>query len=172
MNLLRARNIAYKEGIEIVFDYLPRPIEVFGYRYVLALRKELAKAQEAYKELEKSYNAKKSQNALNDLSKFDSLIENNKLVTKVDVMDSNLLKDMASALKNNKGLDYVLFAATDNTKVTFVCSAKQPFDARDIVKAATSICGGGGGGKPDLAQAGGKDASKIDEALAHVKGAF
>ena len=87
-------------------------------------------------------------------------------------MDSNLLKDMASALKNNKGLDYVLFAATDNTKVTFVCSAKQPFDARDIVKAATTICGGGGGGKPDIAQAGGKDASKIDEALAHVKGAF
>ena len=76
---------------------------------------------------------------------------------------------MASALKNNKNLNYVLFAATDGAKVTFVASAKAPFDARDIVKAATAICGGGGGGKPDLAQAGGKDPSKIDEALKYVK---
>ena len=163
---------AAAEGIKLEFNYKKSDLNEFGYRYILAIRKELEKAQNSIKELEKAYNAKKSQNALNDLSKFDSLISNNKLVAKVDTMDSNLLKDMASALKNNKGLDYVLFAATDNTKVTFVCSAKAPFDARDIVKAATSICGGGGGGKPDLAQAGGKDASKIDEALAHVKGAF
>ena len=163
---------AAAEGIKLEFNYKKSDLNEFGYRYILAIRKELEKAQNSIKDLEKTYNAKKSQNALNDLSKFDSLIENNKLVAKVDTMDSNLLKDMASALKNNKGLDYVLFAATDNTKVTFVCSAKAPFDARDIVKAATSICGGGGGGKPDLAQAGGKDASKIDEALAHVKGAF
>ena len=163
---------AAAEGIKLEFNYKKSDLNEFGYRYILAIRKELEKAQNSIKELEKAYNAKKSQNALNDLSKFDSLISNNKLVAKVDTMDSNLLKDMASALKNNKGLDYVLFAATDNTKVTFVCSAKVPFDARDIVKAATSICGGGGGGKPDLAQAGGKDASKIDEALAHVKGAF
>ncbi len=163
---------AASEGIKLEFDYKKPELNEFGYRYILAIRKELEKGQNKIKELEKAYNAKKSQNALNDLSKFDSLISNNKLVAKVDTMDSNLLKDMASALKNNKGLDYVLFAATDNTKVTFVCSAKAPFDARDIVKAATSICGGGGGGKPDLAQAGGKDASKVDEALTHVKGAF
>ncbi len=163
---------AASEGIKLEFDYKKPELNEFGYRYILAIRKELEKGQNKIKELEKAYNAKKSQNALNDLSKFDSFISNNKLVAKVDTMDSNLLKDMASALKNNKGLDYVLFAATDNTKVTFVCSARAPFDARDIVKAATSICGGGGGGKPDLAQAGGKDASKVDEALAHVKGAF
>ena len=163
---------AFQEGIEVVFDYVQRPIEVFGYRYVLALRKELAKAQEAYKELEKEYNQKKSQNALKSLDKYDSLISNNKLIAKADTMDSNLLKDMASALKNNKNLDFVLFGATDGAKVTFVASAKEPFDARQIVKAATSICGGGGGGKPDLAQAGGKDPSKLDLALEHVKGAF
>ena len=163
---------ASAEGIKLEFNYKKSDLNEFGYRYILAIRKELEKAQNSIKDLEKTYNAKKSQNALNDLSKYDSLIENNKLVAKVDVMDSNLLKDMASALKNNKGLDYVLFAATDNTKVTFVCAAKAPLDARDIVKEATKICGGGGGGKPDLAQAGGKDASKIDEALAHVKGAF
>lgn len=39
----------------------------------------------------------------------------------------------------------------------------------DLVKAAAIITGGNGGGRPDFAQAGGKDVNKIDEALAKVK---
>ena len=79
---------------------------------------------------------------------------------------------MASALKNNKGLDYVLFASVNGEKVTFVCAANKGFNASNIVKEATKITGGGGGGKPDMAQAGGKDPSKVEEALAHVKEVF
>ena len=160
---------AKSEGIDLTFNYKKSDLNEFGYRYILAIRKELEKVQQEVKELEKAYNAKKSQNALLSLDKYDSLIENNKLVAKADSTDSNVLKDMAQALKNNKNLDYVLLAATDGQKVTFVAAAKEPFDARAIVKEATKICGGGGGGKPDLAQAGGKDPSKIDEALKHVK---
>ena len=160
---------AKSEGIDLTFNYKKSDLNEFGYRYILAIRKELEKVQQEVKELEKAYNAKKSQNALSSLDKYDSLIENNKLVAKADSTDSNVLKDMAQALKNNKNLNYVLLAATDGQKVTFVAAAKEPFDARAIVKEATKICGGGGGGKPDLAQAGGKDPSKIDEALKHVK---
>ena len=42
--------------------------------------------------------------------------------------------------------------------------------AGKIIKEAAAIVGGGGGGRPDSAQAGGKDASKVDEALSCVKG--
>ena len=42
--------------------------------------------------------------------------------------------------------------------------------AGDIIRAVTALCGGKGGGKPDSAMGGGTDASKIDEALAAVKG--
>ena len=42
-------------------------------------------------------------------------------------------------------------------------------NAGKIIKAVASHCGGGGGGRPASAQAGGKDASKVDEALAMVK---
>ena len=56
------------------------------------------------KKLEKEYNAKKSQSALSDLNKFDNEIVDGKLFAKVDAMDSNLLKDMAAALRNNKNL--------------------------------------------------------------------
>ncbi|MCR5647200.1 MAG: alanine--tRNA ligase [Acholeplasmatales bacterium] len=159
---------AFQEGIEVIFHYVERQIDVFGYRYVLALRKELAKAQEAYKELEKDYNAKKSQNALKQLDKYDYRISNNKLITTVDVTDTNLMKDMATALRNNKNLDVVLLASTDGVKVTFVCAAQGNYDACQIVREATKITGGGGGGKKDIAQAGGKDSSKIEMALFHV----
>ena len=54
-------------------------------------------------------------------------------------------------------------------KVTFVCATKGNYNASNIVKEATKITGGGGGGKPDLAQAGGKDPSKVKDALEHLK---
>jgi alanyl-tRNA synthetase len=161
-----------KEGIELKFNYNEKEIDVEGYRYVLALKERLQAIQNASKELEKEYMQKKSSQALKGLDQFDSLIESNKLLVKVDTTDINVIKDMASALKNNKGLDYVLLASVNGEKVTFVCAAKEPFNASLIVKEATKITGGGGGGKPDMAQAGGKDSSKVLEALAHVKEVF
>ena len=47
---------------------------------------------------------------------------------------------------------------------------KRGLDAGQIVRAAVQHIGGGGGGRPNLAQAGGKDASKLGEALEAVKG--
>ena len=44
-----------------------------------------------------------------------------------------------------------------------------PYNAENAVKEAAKICGGGGGGRPNIAQAGGRDASKIAEALNKVK---
>jgi alanyl-tRNA synthetase len=160
---------AKNEGIELVSKYQQSNIVEFGYRYVLALRNEIQNASLALKDLEKEYNQKKSQSALSDLNKFDSEIVNNKLVVKVDTTDSNLLKDMASALKNNKGLEVVMLAGCDQNKVTFVCACREGYDAVMLVRAATKITGGGGGGKRDLAQAGGKDVSKVSEALEHIK---
>ena len=43
------------------------------------------------------------------------------------------------------------------------------YDAGGIVKQVAGVAGGGGGGKPGLAQAGGKDKAKLDEALKLVK---
>ncbi|MDE7213703.1 MAG: hypothetical protein K2N42_03885, partial [Anaeroplasmataceae bacterium] len=95
-------------------------------------------------------------------------IKDSKLFVKVEAMDSNLLKDMACALRNNKNLDVVFFASVDGDKVTFVCATKT-LDAAMLVKEAAKLCQGGGGGKKDLAQAGGKDASKVEEAILKAK---
>jgi alanyl-tRNA synthetase len=47
---------------------------------------------------------------------------------------------------------------------------KRGLDAGKIVRAVAKVVGGGGGGKPTLAQAGGKDPSRVAEALALVRG--
>ena len=62
----------------------------------------------------------------------------------------------------------MFLASVDEDKVTFVCATKA-YDASLLVKEAAKLCQGGGGGKKDLAQAGGKDVSKVDDAICHVK---
>lgn len=103
------------------------------------------------------------------MNKYDVLIEKEMLFAKVETTDSNLLKDMAVALKNNKHLKVVFLAGYDLGKVTFVCATQDGKDASLLVKEAAKICGGGGGGKKDLAQAGAKDISKIDQAMEKAK---
>ena len=159
---------AKEANIELVFDYSYTEPTVFGYRYILELRKELSLAQTAMKKLEKEFTVKKSQSALSDLSRFDDQIIDGKLFAKVEAIESNLLKDMAAALRNNKNLSVVFFASVGADKVTFVC-ATNGYDASMLVKEAAKITLGGGGGKKDLAQAGGKDVTKVDEAIAKAK---
>lgn len=159
---------AQKEGIQIAYEYTFIEPQAFGYSYIMELRKEQMKAQTALKNLEKNLTSKKSQGALSNLNRFDDLIENNQLFTIVNIVDTNLLKDLAVALRNNKGLDVVFLASVNQEKVTFVCASKT-VDAGMLVKEASKLCQGGGGGKKDLAQAGGRDISKVDEALALAK---
>jgi alanyl-tRNA synthetase len=46
---------------------------------------------------------------------------------------------------------------------------KQGYHAGNLVKSLAQVVGGGGGGRPDMAQAGGRDTGKLDEALAQVE---
>lgn len=160
---------AKSEGIELTFDYAKKKLNVEGYQYVLALREEIVNAQNAYKDLEKKYNQAKSKNALSDLAIYESKIENGAIVSTTDIKDSNILKDLVSTLRNNNDLNAVILASIDGAKVTFVASCKAPYNAVNLVKEATKVTGGGGGGKPELAQAGGRDSSKVNEALEAVK---
>lgn len=94
-----------------------------------------------------------------------------------ETLDAEVVKTLAEALlskieaSGSKGL--IFLAAHDGSKVSFVCISSQDlvkekdsvYNASNAVKTAAQICGGGGGGRPNFAQAGGKDASKIPEAL-------
>ena len=140
-----------------------------GYAFVLDLKKHIEYASNLVKNLDKEYQQAKSKNVLNDLSSYENLIIDNKLFINVDSLETNLLKDLAQALQNKYKLDLVFITSLSTDKVSFVAKTSQKYNASDLVKKAALICDGKGGGKPDIAQAGGKDITKVDEAIKAVK---
>ena len=88
--------------------------------------------------------------------------------------DTKGLKELAETLRNKMNGGIVFVADENNGKVTFVTACgknaiTKGFRAGDLVKKAAVICGGNGGGRPDMAQAGGRDVAKIAEAIEAVK---
>ena len=66
-----------------------------------------------------------------------------------------------------------VLATVKDEKITFLASCGKDAVAKgikagELVKLVCTVCGGSGGGKPDSAMGGGKDASKVDDALAQV----
>jgi alanyl-tRNA synthetase len=90
------------------------------------------------------------------------------VVARVDGLSPNDLRDLAIAVRQEPGVDIVVLIGTsDSNGVSLVAAvqpgAKQPAGA--LIKDAARAVGGGGGGKGDIATAGGKDAEGIPEAL-------
>ncbi|MDD4506771.1 MAG: DHHA1 domain-containing protein, partial [Sulfurospirillaceae bacterium] len=85
----------------------------------------------------------------------------------VDVLGAGDIKARIDDLKNEKEAVAVLLFQVKDDKVTIAAGIKNaPLKAGAWIKEIAPIVGGGGGGRDDFAQAGGKDASRIDEAKA------
>jgi alanyl-tRNA synthetase len=89
---------------------------------------------------------------------------------KVTDLDKNALRGLADSLKAKIKSGVVVIASASDGKAQIVVSVTADLTSRvkagQIVKELAPIVGGAGGGRPDFAEAGGKDASKIDELLA------
>jgi alanyl-tRNA synthetase len=91
-----------------------------------------------------------------------------------DGLDMNALRNAGDNLKQKADCAVIVLASATDDKVNIVAMAtagavSKGAHAGNIIREVAKTCGGGGGGKPDSAQAGGKDASKIAEALELVK---
>ena len=87
----------------------------------------------------------------------------------------NGLRDLGDQLKEKLGEGVVVLASANDGKVCLMATAtdgamKQGAHAGNLVKGIAQIVGGGGGGRPNMAQAGGKNPDKIPEAIAAVAG--
>ncbi len=96
------------------------------------------------------------------------------LAKQVDVSDMNQLRQMVDDMKQKLKSAIILLATVQNNKVQLAAGGVtkdlvQQYHAGNLIKETAKICGGGGGGRPDMAQAGGKDPSKIQEALQYVE---
>ncbi len=94
---------------------------------------------------------------------------------RVDGADVDALRNIGDEFKAKTPCGVIVLASADGDKATFVAMATKEAIAKgahsgNIVREVAKIAGGGGGGRPDSAQAGGKDVAKIDEALACVYG--
>lgn len=92
------------------------------------------------------------------------------LAAEVQAGSMDALRTVADELKGKLPEAVIVLGAVSGDKVNFVVAVpqelvKQGLHAGKLVKEVAAVCGGGGGGRPDMAQAGGKDASKIKEAL-------
>jgi alanyl-tRNA synthetase len=95
------------------------------------------------------------------------------LAAKVQAADMNNLRNMADDLKQKLGSAVVLLGSANDGKVNLIAAVTKDlidkgYHAGKLIKEVATRCGGGGGGRPDMAQAGGKDPEKLDSALQFV----
>lgn len=112
--------------------------------------------------------------------KMKEIVNNTREVAGLTVLTANLvdvdmnhLRQMVDEFKQQLNSAVIVLASAVEGKVAISCGVtsdyvKQGVHAGKIVKEVATICGGGGGGRPDMAQAGAKDASKIELALQSV----
>ena len=96
------------------------------------------------------------------------------LATKVEGVDMNGLRTLGDNLKDKIGSGVVVLASAADDKVTLLAMAtddavKAGAHAGNLIKAISPLVGGGGGGRPNMAQAGGKNPAGIEEALSKAE---
>ena len=118
-----------------------------------------------------SLKSKLAQDAMGDVMDQVQEIKGVKLLAaEVDGVDMNGLRDLGDQLKEKLGEGVVVLASGNDGKVSLMVTAtdaamKQGAHAGNLVKAIAGLIGGGGGGRPNMAQAGGKNPAGIQEAL-------
>jgi alanyl-tRNA synthetase len=93
----------------------------------------------------------------------------------LEATDAETLRQMTDWLRDKLGSAVVVVGAVIGDKPQLVAAVTPDLVSRgmhagNLLREAAKIIGGGGGGRADMAQAGGKDAGKLDEALASIAG--
>ena len=132
-----------------------------------------AENKDLHSELE-SVKSKMAKEAMGDVSDQVTEVKGVKLIAaKVDDVDMNGLRDLGDQLKEKLGEGVIVLASAAGGKVSLVAMAtdeavKKGAHAGNLIKGIAGLVGGGGGGRPNMAQAGGKNPDGIDAAIAKV----
>ena len=130
--------------------------------------------KELHSEVE-SLKSKLAKDAMGDvMSQVEEVKGVNVLAISVDGVDMNGLRDLGDQLKEKIGEGVVVIASNTDGKVSLMATVtdgaqKKGAHAGNLIKGIAALVGGGGGGRPNMAQAGGKNPAGIPDALAKVK---
>ncbi|MDD6616785.1 MAG: alanine--tRNA ligase [Lachnospiraceae bacterium] len=122
-----------------------------------------------------SLKSKLAKDALGDVMDQVCEIKGTKLLAaKLEGVDMNGLRELGDQLREKLGEGVVLLASVNDGKVNLMAAAtdaalKAGAHAGNLIKGIAALVGGGGGGRPNMAQAGGKNPAGIDDALAKAK---
>lgn len=138
------------------------------------IRTVMEESKDREKEIEK-LKSKLSTNISQEI--LDSKMEINgiNLITyKVNDLDMDSLRNLGDQIRDKLDSGIIVLGSVNQDKINFISMVtkdliQKGYKAGDIIREVAKATGGGGGGRPDMAQAGGKDISKIVEALALVK---
>lgn len=138
------------------------------------VRAALERTRQLEKELQQLKEQAAAQESANLSSKAEEINGVKLLVSELAGVEPKMLRTMVDDLKNQLGSTVVVLATVADGKVSLISGVSK--DVTDRVKAGELVgmvaqqVGGKGGGRPDMAQAGGTDASALPAALASVKG--
>lgn len=139
---------------------------------VLRLAEHVEQLTAANRRLERELSVARSAGMVDEALQASESVGNiNTVVFRADGLDNDEMLELADRLRSQAAPAAVLLgAATSDGKVQFVASMSDEavsagMKAGDIIRQIAPIVGGGGGGRPTMAQAGGRDASRLDEAL-------
>ena len=122
------------------------------------------------REMEELRTAQRSEAAGDSLSEARDISGGKALATRVDGLDAKAMRSMVDDLRNRLGAGVVMLVSETGGKVLVAIGVTKDltgtFKAGDLVRETAGILGGGGGGRPDFAQAGGRDAAQIETAIA------
>lgn len=143
------------------------------------IEEKIAHLQAEVKELHsenESLKAKMAQDAVGDVMNQVQEVKGVKLlVVSLTDVDMNGLRDLGDQLKEKLGEGVVVLASVAGGKVSLLAmvtdqAQKAGAHAGNLIKGMAAIVGGGGGGRPNMAQAGGKNPAKVPEALEAAAG--
>ena len=133
------------------------------------VKKLLDRQKELEREIEKLRGQFEKDQIPELLAKQSSVNGTKFLISQVDGVDAKQLRDIADLLKEKLGAAVIVLASAGQANVNLVASVgkelTKQYHAGNIIKELAGMVGGGGGGRPDFAQAGGKEPAKIDAAL-------
>lgn len=136
--------------------------------HVLAENKELRAEVESLK-------SKLAKGAMGDVTDQITEVKGlSLLATRIEGVDMNGLRELGDQMKEKLGEGVIVLASAVDGKVSLMAMAtegavKQGAHAGNLIKGIASLVGGGGGGRPNMAQAGGKNPAGIDDAIGKVK---
>lgn len=160
---------AKERDITLTFSF-KRNNQILGsYQDVINKRNEFAQLNEQVRELDKTYQELLQQKTLENVESYKSQIVDNKLIIVTKNIDKNSLRPFADRLMDFVPGGFIFIANISDDKITFIAKSQCALHAGNIAKQAAIITGGNGGGRPDMAQAGGRDIDKVDEAILAVK---